>query len=1149
LLALGLGEKLRIKKQKKNNSQIKNILRSEVNSTLKLKKIFSSLSLSEIRIATRELYSIADFNQFISLNRNENLSNIYNYAIPDTTIDKSVYWSIGVLINNIDKLKYFIVQEKKITNLLLLNEFDKSLAVLDDIDAKCGISVWSLSLRSSILEDSGNLNKIKELADNTQSGLSSFNMFNVISKHVIYKDISNDSVQENRTRLDRQLRSAFISDSEDLYYFIKYKVISFIPTDEYNFEHIFNFEKNSTLIDLYVCCCDFATYGVLHKKYSSLTKEIIEVIGKRLVDSVFYKLLDLFEHKNNWLVNDLDVNLLDAYSKGDYEYCYRQIKSAEDNLDFSHIEIAAKSACRVKVLLDENNKDKLIVLLKDFLLKKDNYHDSKNEIFRMQNKYRNLSFYKKIILFIEMSEVRTDTNITDALKKTLYLLSDINSPFKSEFINDNLKNRFMTSMGQSGYCETDLIWKVYEGEIDFKDSRLDSVCYVRKLSYYCKYLMKIGSTSKGLEILSSLVLQNDKLISYEASNNLLLYYNMIGDDKSAVDLYNKLVLGNRNAIHILDNDKALISAEKLIKLNLSLPAIITFSLYSRYVDSSLSSKLRAVFNSLMRINDCVDPLRINDNKIFDYEEYIYFLRYICTPKIMKFFKHFRNPTDIDKCRINICNYLMTVDRNKDLIGNELKDITKKLVLRDATLQVAQSKVDADISSLKSGENEAHISLYHKYMNLVRENYADFEKVMSLYEVIEILKNNSLDLAYVKRNTSQDEIGQIFIKLVKTVLEEFSFGEKGLNANISTRIRHGHLPNTVRRSLLDENLITSVSEPSRSVKTNDFWLEKVSDKNNGDSINRVFNNFTLLINDLIYTINEEVLQVSTLDESLAKLSKQENPLFLYTPTDMKIILLQKKINFSTTYNEFINIIEAWLWDVTQDNLHNIREYILTHLSDQIISDFTSDISKLIIDKEKLYDFTNAANRAKASFRKDINTIVSWFKKKEFNASSSFDFEIAVQIASQALLLDIKLTDGSHLKMKGDKLSCFVDILYILYENSISKSGLPKSELEISHSIELKDNILKVLYRNKCGEIESIASKSNIQQFIDSYGDESKMMQRLHSEGGTGFAKIWKVITKDLGCEHKINFGITDDCYFEVEIIINIKGYIINESPIG
>ncbi|WP_455289455.1 hypothetical protein [Vibrio parahaemolyticus] len=509
------------------------------------------------------------------------------------------------------------------------------------------------------------------------------------------------------------------------------------------------------------------------------------------------------------------------------------------------------------------------------------------------------------------------------------------------------------------------------------------------------------------------------------------------------------------------------------------------------------------------------------------------------PEDNEVFRHFRNPTDIDKSRISICNYLIKVEKNKDAIENELKDITKKLVLREATLQVAQSKVDSDISSFRAGENVAHISSYEKYIEFVREDYDEFTKSMSMIEVVNILSDKNLGVTYLNSNKNFEEASATFIKLVRTIIEEFSFGEKGLNANVSTRIRHGHLPNTIRRSLLNENLITSISEQTKIVKNNDYWIVRLSDGSNGESISKILNNFTVLVNTLIHTINEEVLQVSTLDENLSKLSKVEKPLFSYKPSDLDILLLQKKINVSTTYNDFINIVESWLWEITQDNLESIRDYISVNVTDQIISNLISDVSNLVGNKNCLYDFTNAANRAKASFRKDVSTIISWFRKKEINAKNTFDLEIAVKIASQALLIDIDLERGSDIKIKGNKLSCFVDILYILYENSISKSGLDINSLNIYHYAKLENGILRIVFRNNCLPFDSVNEKNEeIQEYIDSYGVEEKMMQRLHSEGGTGFAKIWKVITKDLGCEHDIQFGFIDDDCFNVDINIYV-----------
>ncbi|HCH3378121.1 TPA: hypothetical protein NKU34_000673 [Vibrio parahaemolyticus] len=1130
---------MRNKKQVKKKSQIRNILRTDRSEYYKLKRIFSSLSLSEIRSCTRELHQDQVFSKYVNLQKSNYTSRIYDYSIPETPLEKSLYWSMGVFINNIEKLRIFNKLEQEISDCILNDNLNKAVEILDEIDNYCGISTWSISLRSSILIESGERSKLNTFLERILSGIEPFSMFYVIVKHTVNKNDSNDSIQENRTRIDRQLRTSFYLDSIDLYYFLKYKTLSFKPTDDYNFEHILNIEKNSTLIDLYICCSDFLTYSLSHDIYKEVSSELTSVLGHHLPNSIFDRCSDLFKLREKWSVDPYDVDLLDNYTRGNYEYCYNKIIKSTTGLGFSHIEIAAKSACRLSNISKTNNKDKVISLLRDFLLKKSNYHNSKNELYRIQNKFRDLYIFKKMFIFIELSEVKLNQSLRQGLKRTLYIISKINSPFRSEFILPASRNKFIETMNLANYNDTSLIWNLYQGNVDYSDPVLDSICFERKLSYYCKCLMDIGETLKGQEKLSELVQSEDKLTSYEASNDLLIYLNENKMDLDVVELYNNRVLENRNYVYILDNDKAIKSAERILNDDLNIKAIITLSLISRYIDSSMSSKLRAIFNSLMRKHDCVDPLNINDSNEWNGNEFIYFLKYICTPKIMKFFRHFRNPTDIDKSRISICNYLIKVEKNKDAIENELKDITKKLVLREATLQVAQSKVDSDISSFRAGENVAHISSYEKYIEFVREDYDEFTKSMSMIEVVNILSDKNLGVTYLNSNKNFEEASATFIKLVRTIIEEFSFGEKGLNANVSTRIRHGHLPNTIRRSLLNENLITSISEQTKIVKNNDYWIVRLSDGSNGESISKILNNFTVLVNTLIHTINEEVLQVSTLDENLSKLSKVEKPLFSYKPSDLDILLLQKKINVSTTYNDFINIVESWLWEITQDNLESIRDYISVNVTDQIISNLISDVSNLVGNKNCLYDFTNAANRAKASFRKDVSTIISWFRKKEINAKNTFDLEIAVKIASQALLIDIDLERGSDIKIKGNKLSCFVDILYILYENSISKSGLDINSLNIYHYAKLENGILRIVFRNNCLPFDSVNEKNEeIQEYIDSYGVEEKMMQRLHSEGGTGFAKIWKVITKDLGCEHDIQFGFIDDDCFNVDINIYV-----------
>ncbi|MCG3824313.1 hypothetical protein [Photobacterium damselae] len=1132
----------------KKRSVLKNILSTDYSKNTKIKRIFSQLTPQELRFASRDLLINNKFSDLILLNRTGKTNKIYDYTIPNTSLDKSLYWSLGVIINNVEKIKSFLTLENKLIDNILLNNYDKAINLLDEIDIICGISIWSLSLRSSILSEQG---KTNESLFDLISDSDQYSVFSVIFKCVITKNDLTDSVLENRFRIDRQLQNSFLPGSDDLYNILKYKILSFKPTDAYDFEHIFNFEKNTTLIDLYACCCDFVIFSISNNKNNALVNECLSVLSKHLKGSIFDRIGDGFIKKTNFECNIINKDLLDNYTKGNYNYCNEFVSNMTSNISFSHVEIASKSCCRIKAIETHNNLGRIINSLSKFLTKEKEYHSAKNEIYKIQNKYRDLSFFKKLIMYVEFAEERANKKEEFNYKKIIYLMSKIDSPFRSEFIFDDSKEKYINDIINVGYKESLYIWQLYNGNIENSDAKLHSVDNKRHKLYYAKKLMKNGFGSIATDILKELSFSDDVLIKYEASNELMIYYISNNESVKALNIYNNLVLKNRNSIYLFDNAKIILAAELLLSQDLLPSAIISLSLYSRFIDTSKSSQLRAVFNALMRSCKCTNPIELNNllNYSWENEYFIYFLSYVCTPEIMKFCNIFKSPTDIDKCRINICNHLMLINENKDKFGDEVKNITKKLVLREATIQVAQSKVYADISSFKTGENEAHYSLYKKYQESVNKNKEQFENGLVLLELAKILESElSEKQVYYTENRVFSDISSIFIKLVRIIIEEFSFGSKGLNANISTRIRHGHLPNTIRRSLLNENLITAISQQANIVRNNEYWLGKLPPECNVDDINKVLNNFTKEVDDIIHTLNEEILQVSTLDENISKLSSAEKPLFSYKPTDMEIATLQVKINISTSYNDFINMIESWLWDITEENLKNIREYINNNVSDFIIDGLIENISSIEkLDKSWLYEFTNAANRAKTALRQDVNTIISWFKKTQINTTKDFEFDTAVQIASQALLLEIPLNIDESIVIKGDKLSSFVDILYILYENSISKSKLEKDELECFHSVSLDNGYLKIIYNNKCLEYKSAKDKNNeISDYINTYGDEEIMMQRLHSEGGTGFAKIWKIIDKDLNKDHELKFWFDDSCFFNVNLNIDIKGYLINEN---
>ncbi|MBL4266421.1 hypothetical protein, partial [Vibrio fluvialis] len=200
---------MRKKKQVKKNSQVKNILRANKTEFYKLKRIFSSLTLSEIRSCTRELHQDPVFSKYVQLQKSNDTYRIYDYSVPDTTLEKSLYWSMGIFINNIEKLSFYNDREQNLSDYILNDDYEKAIDTLDEIDNLCGISIWSISLRTSILIETGKRSKLNVFLEKVLQGTEEFSIFHVIVRQVLNKNDSNNSIQENRTRIDRQLRTTF----------------------------------------------------------------------------------------------------------------------------------------------------------------------------------------------------------------------------------------------------------------------------------------------------------------------------------------------------------------------------------------------------------------------------------------------------------------------------------------------------------------------------------------------------------------------------------------------------------------------------------------------------------------------------------------------------------------------------------------------------------------------------------------------------------------------------------------------------------------------------------------------------------------------------------------------------------------------------
>lgn len=586
---------------------------------------------------------------------------------------------------------------------------------------------------------------------------------------------------------------------------------------------------------------------------------------------------------------------------------------------------------------------------------------------------------------------------------------------------------------------------------------------------------------------------------------------------------------------------------------MSLP--IVFELYHEYESSDKLANLRISFEQFQFENSIENPDQVWSRGEKNSWKELYLSR-VWRPEVMRQTLLYQNSREIEEARIKVCQFLAKIDpANENDYFDEIKERVKKIEIAKGLKLVEQNKVYVDIPAIKRVVAKKLENPYKHYKS-IQNNAPQSERVAEAIAatLTHAMPGKSLEAllggVHILTPEGATEESVQFNSMYSEIRNEFLFGAHGLNAYLSTRVRHGVLANTLRKPVEDDKLVTQKHETGEGYKPNEFWrLRSIALTGFGDQeiIDEAIHNFSQEFDAILDKLKDELLQVRIVDKLTEKIPSKA--LFLYHSSNIERLMLKSRDRQGKGLDYFVDNCVDHLWSKTDEILSVVQRHIDEDIREELQSAFENLLNKIhrVKDETVSSALINAISLARTNTQIRLDTVASWFKRSEVydrqDYSPDFPVEVAhnmirntISYASNWKNIDIHVADGSD-SMPGRTLDAMVYAFYGLIENAIKRSGVDISSLRVKIQLEFKGERFSVkvvnnvnLNRITQADIEKIA---RIRQEIDSE-ESNSLAQR---EGLSGLHKVWIAANGPFYANPSIDFGVDNSDFF-VNLSFNV-----------
>jgi hypothetical protein len=813
-------------------------------------------------------------------------------------------WLIYCIMYCKNDINAILAKREKYDNFVLLNKYNEALDEIELIEKEYGVSIWSVECKFFLYAKLGKTGRELLNFDNNR----------------FYKSVLNFYELKNRDNV-----------TSDEYFYIVEKEINSVKS---------NLNPDNSIIEYY-------NYKLLSVMYNADPEKIMDVFKIVRYGAIFDRYL-FFIDICNWLVNQEKNNFLyKTLSK--YIMLLEDIK--DDTLTSYRFIFDSLEGRKEKYIL----KSRLEKAKEDFII--GNLESARYKAIELLKLFPNnteaMSLYVETnILINDGQEFFSETNLGDLLKElsSVYRLSNdrdeaMEKVIKlsiccgqstwSESIINNVLNRCQ-EYGKSEFKRTLILSNVQHLDIETLIaclSKEECIKYINdNLNLKDKYIsFRKAFLEENFQVATNICkvnLINDLLYLHDlektTEEKMKFLHSIDGPDASiairgvtyflsAIDLEIHMDICLKIATDlVVDNilTALFIPLEKIVKYidngpdeirqNICTP--IVYYVYAYYFNKSKIDDLGIICEDFFLFQGIEQPSRM-DISNYNLKCIIYFLKNVCSTKILDVACLVSNQQERDKERVEILNVLSKIDaQNAKQYEHEIRDITQKLMINAELKIIEENRIHVNVDGMRD-------TLEEKYKN-------DFLRYI-LYREKRVQQLTIPDDKDTGINTIKNVPERILRELIYHIRDAFvSSDEYGLNGYLSLNIRHGTLEDELRSPLYKAKLTTKKDVTTNLYKINSLWTSYINDSDKQVLTNSIINFYNKTEN-IIAKLKKEYIQISTEE-------KETKGLFDYHLDEMDMLVLSIKADSINTFDEFVDLIFSHLWNITERNLTNIKK---------------------------------------------------------------------------------------------------------------------------------------------------------------------------------------------------------------------------------